>query len=101
MSHLDGKIIPGSHSPNTVWLRVFPSGVFGMDYDTINDYIREYNENEYWKFFPFWWWLTEELHMEDALPDAKDVVSFDILWNEGNANVNKVLTIKSWRKSIM
>ena len=97
MSYLDRKNIPGSNSPNTVWLRKFPSGVFGMDYETLNDYIREYNNNEYYKFLPFWYWLTEELHMEDALPAGHDVVAFDILWNDGNVNLNKVYTIKSWR----
>ena len=94
MSYLDGKNVPGSSSPNTVWLRKFPSGVFGIDFDELNDYIREYNKDIY-RFLPFWYWLSEELHLRDILPDAQDVVSFDVLWNQGNVNCNKVLVIKS------
>lgn len=97
MSYLDGKNVPGSNSPNTVWLRKFPCGVFGMDYDELNDYIREYNKEVY-KFLPFWYWFSEELHMKGILPDAHGVVAFDVLWNQGNVNMNKVVVVKSCRK---
>lgn len=97
MSYLDGKKVPGSNSPKTVWLRKFPSGVLGIDFDELNDFIREYNNKRWYELIPFWECLTNELHLKDALPDAQDVVSFDVLWNQGNVNMNKVVVIKSCR----
>ena len=88
MSYLDGKNVPGSHSPYTVWLRLYTGGVVGIDYRNLNDYIRLYN-HRYYKYCDFWSWLSYE-----AFNDEYCVTGFSVLWNEHNINMRKVAQIK-------
>lgn len=86
MSYIDGKNVPGSRSPYTVWLRAC-GHVVGIDYQELNKYIREYNRRGYNRYFEFWSWFSNECD------DIGDVDGFSVLWNEHNANMNKVLPI--------
>lgn len=42
MSYIDGKNVPGSHSPFTVWLRHSGGYVVGVSFHLLNDYIQKY-----------------------------------------------------------
>lgn len=89
MSYLDGKNVPGSNSPFTVYLRCpYEHCVTGVDYRELNKYIREYNHGLY-KYCDFWNWLGEVCYNGDVHPTG-----FDALWNYNNANLSRVITIR-------
>ena len=89
MSYKDGKNVPGSNSPYTVWLICEGSaGVVGIDYRTLNDYIRLYNSRHY-KYVDFWNWLSWE-----AFNDDYSVTGFSVLWNDKNPNMSQVIGIR-------
>lgn len=89
MSYRDGKNVPGSCSPYTVWLRSSsPACVVGIDYRNLNDYITMYNSGAC-KYVEFWSWLSCE-----AFFDEYTLVCFDPLWNDHNANMTQVIMIK-------
>lgn len=88
MSYIDGKPVPGSKSPYTVWLLANTNTVVGCDYQEINNAIRLYNRGLY-KYVEFWPWFSHEV-----LNDEYDILGYDVLWNEHNVNMAKVLPIK-------
>ena len=88
MSYLDGKNVPGSNSPYTVWLRsVNPRCVVGIDYRNLNDLISLYNHRLY-KYVDFWNWLSEEAYFGEYT-----VTGFDYLWNQHNPNMSRVIVV--------
>ncbi len=87
MSYIDGLNVPGSRSPYTVWLRC-SGGVVGIDFRKLNKYITEYNRKKYKQIFSFWYWFSYQYY-----GDADYVDGFSALWNEHNANMNKVIPI--------
>lgn len=89
MSYIDGKNVPGSRSPYTVWLRHSGGFVVGISFYKLNDYIQKYNRKGFYKYFEFWSWFS---YME--FNDSDAIVGFSALWNQNNANMNKVMAIK-------
>lgn len=89
MSYIDGKNVPGSHSPFTVWIRHSGGYVVGVSFHLLNDYIQKYNKKGYSKYFEFWPWFSY-----NEFGDADAIEGYSALWNEHNANMNKLLTIK-------
>ena len=89
MSYIDGKNVPGSHSPYTVWLRQSCGLVVGVSFHLLNDYIQKYNRKGYSRFFEFWPWFSY-----NEFGDADAIEGFSALWNNHNVNMNKVLPIK-------
>lgn len=89
MSYIDGRNVPGSRSPYTVWLRSGVGTVVGMDYRTLNKYIDTYNKRGYYRMFDFWPWLSYE-----EFPDTDAVTGFSAVWNEHNVNMSQVKPIK-------
>lgn len=89
MSYLDGKNVPGSHSPFTVWLRHSGGYVVGVSFHLLNDYIQKYNKRGYNKYFEFWSWFSY-----NEFGDADAIEGYSASWNDHNANMNKLLTIK-------
>lgn len=87
MSYLDGKNVPGSLSPYTVWVNVC-GGVLGIDYREINKFISVYNKKQLYKYVAFWSWFSEEL-----FDDPDYIHGFSALWNDHNTNMCKVLKI--------
>lgn len=88
MSYRDGKPVPGSKSKNTVWLLTDSFSVVGCDYQEINEAIRYYNRGLY-KYVEFWPWFSHQVF------DGKyNILGYDVLWNEHNANMGKILFIK-------
>ena len=88
MSFRDGAPVPGSRSPYTVWLNC-PCGVVGVDYRTLNKYIRIYNAKRYNRYFEFWPWFSYgEFH------DADYISGFSSTWNAHNVNMEQVIPIK-------
>ena len=89
MSYRDGKNIPGSTSPYTVWLHSSaPSGVVGIDYRNLNDLISLYNASAY-KYVEFWSWLSFE-----AFFDEYELTGFDVVKNEHNPNMSQVIMVR-------
>ena len=88
MSFRDGKNIPGSNSPYTVWLRAGGS-VVGVDYRELNKYIRVYNKKHYNRYFDFWGWYSSE-----EFGNASYIDGFFALWNDHNTNMERVLPIE-------
>ena len=88
MSYKDGKNIPGSHSPCTVWLKHCDS-VVGVDYRELHRYIREYNKKHYNRYFDFWTWYSYE-----EFGDASYIDGFSALWNDHNENMSQVIPIE-------
>ena len=88
MSYIDGVNVPGSRSPYTVWLRSCFGGVVGIDFRTLNKYIKEYNRKKYKQVFSFWAWLSYQ-----EFGSAEYVEGFSALWNDHNINMNKVIPI--------
>lgn len=87
MSYRDGAPVPGSRSPHTVWLNC-SGGVVGVDYRTLNHYIRLYNAKRYNRYFEFWQWFSWlEFNDEDYIS------GFSVLWNEHNVNMENVIPI--------
>lgn len=88
MSFRDGVPYRGAVPPYTVWLNC-PCGVVGVDYRTLNKYIRIYNEKRYSRYFEFWPWFSyEEFH------DADYISGFSSTWNARNVNMEQVIPIK-------
>ena len=88
MSYKYGAPVPGSRSPYTVWLNC-PCGVVGVDYRTLNKYIRVYNAKRYSRYFEFWPWFSYgEFH------DADYISGFSSTWNARNVNMEQVIPIK-------
>lgn len=88
MSFRDGKNVPGSQSPYTVWLKAGGS-VVGVDYRELNKYIRIYNKKHYNRYFDFWAWYSSEEY-----GDAFYIDGFSALWNDHNTNMERVLPIE-------
>ena len=87
MSYKDGVKVLGSRTPYTVWLKC-PCGVVGVDYRTLNHYIRLYNAKRYNRYFEFWPWFSWlKFNNEDY------VSGFSVLWNEHNVNMEQVIPI--------
>lgn len=88
MSYLDGKNVPGSKSPYTVWLRGGTGFVLGIDYQELNKWISVYNKKHLERYVDFWPWFSDEL-----FDDADYIHGFCAIWNNNNINMRKVLTI--------
>ena len=88
MSYLDGKNVPGSMSPYTVWLRG-GAGVLGIDYRELNKYIYTYNTQGLYKYLSFWAWFSKEL-----FDDYAHISGYSVIWNRKNINMRKVLDIE-------
>lgn len=87
MSFRDGAPYRGAIPPYTVWLNC-PCGVVGVDYRTLNKYIRIYNAKRYSRYFEFWPWFSYgEFH------DADYISGFSSIWNAHNVNMEKVIPI--------
>ena len=90
MSYIDGRNVPGSHSPYTVWLRrTGGRGVVGVSFKQLNKRIDEYNKKRYSRFVDFWPWYSYQ-----EFSDVDEVEGFSALWNYGNANMTQVHVIK-------
>jgi hypothetical protein len=88
MSYRDGKPVPGSKSPYTVWLLSEDNAVVGCDYREINKAIRLYNRALY-KYVDFWSWFSSYV-----MDNEYSILGYDVLWNEHNVNMSKLLYIK-------
>ena len=88
MIYKDGVKVPGSNSPYTVWLNC-PCGVVGVDYRTLNHYIRLYNAKRYNRYFEFWPWFSY-----GEFDDADYISGFSSSWNAHNVNMEQVIPIK-------
>ena len=93
MSYIDGRNVPGSNSPFTVWLLKNPSGVIGIDYRSLNRMIDIFNREGLARFVDFWPWISAEyFNNEDQ------VTGFSALWNDHNINMNQVHMIWGERR---
>lgn len=68
-----------------IWL-LGNHGVFGIKVDELNDYIREYNNSNSYKFIDFWNWLKYEKDI--------DAHGFSALWNDKNQQMKNLISIK-------
>lgn len=93
MSYLDGRNVPGSNSPYTVWLLSGSFKVIGIDYHELNYMIDEYNRAGLARFVDFWPWFSTEYFNNDD-----QVTGFSALWNDHNINMNQVHMIKGERR---
>ena len=91
MSYKDGKNVPGSYSPYTVWLKSGNS-VLGVDYRELNKYILKYNKKGLYKYVDFWNWLSYEMFDDST---CSIVSGFSALWNDKNINMTQVVMIKA------